>query len=513
MSIAEPSLRALEGSLGDVVDAYVGMSADELDGELQAIELERRRLEARMAAAVAVGEAKGVGGRDEHRSIKGYLRGTLGLSGVEAFRLVRRARLIDTVPEFGEAWFTGRIATSRIDTLANVRANPRCGGRLGEFADLLLDHAEHLEHSDFDIVMGEWEQHADPDGAFDETSAALRDRDTTVHAGERGIELHAHGGDPLQAAEMAAIFDRYVEAEFDKDVAARRDRYGDDAKLHSLPRTAAQRRSDALYQLFVVANAGAEAGLGPVAPATCVDIIFDAATFGETLARHGFVDTDDPFGVGDVSLLDRTCRTATGAVVDPDAALRAALTGHVRRVLVDSASVVIDQGTKSRLFTGNARVAAMLLATTCYHPGCQVPARFCDVDHLDEHHRGGRTDQHNAGVGCNPHNRAKHRRRFGARRAANGRVYTIRPDGTPMTMVRERPPTWHEPDPPTTDAGPHAPDRAPPTTDRASADVSAPDPTAAHHLRYCGRRPRTRTERRLTLHASGWKVTMSDCEP
>ncbi len=310
-----------------------------------------------------------------------------------------------------------------------------------------------------------------------------------MHAGERGIELHAHGGDPLAAAEMAAIYDRFVEAEFDKDVAARRQQYGDDAHLHPLPRTPAEQRSDALSQLFLAANAAAGAGLSGVAPATCVDIICDAATFGAALARHGLVDTDDPFGLGDVSLLDRTCRTTTGAVVSPDLALRAALTGHIRRVLIDAASVVIDQGAKTRLFTGNARVAAMLLATTCTHPGCQVPSRFCDVDHLHEHHDGGPTDQRNAGVVCGHHNRAKHRRRLGARRATTGRIYPIRPDGSAMTMVGETPPTWHDPDPPASARRDHP-----------------PDPAAAHHLRHCGQHPRTPAERRLALHAHGWRV-------
>jgi hypothetical protein len=74
-------------------------------------------------------------------------------------------------------------------------------------------------------------------------------------------------------------------------------------------------------------------------------------------------------------------------------------------------------------------------------------ADLCEVDHATEWTDGGRTDQRNGGGRCGGHNRDKHRRRWQVRRAANGRNYTVRNDGTLMLPVGCRVPTF----PPTND--------------------------------------------------------------
>ena len=124
----------------------------------------------------------------------------------------------------------------------------------------------------------------------------------------------------------------------------------------------------------------------------------------------------------------------------PHDVLRAALAGHVRRVVVDPDGVVIDLGRRQRLFTGAARRAAELLVRRCEHPGCELPARWSQVDHNLEWAEGGRTDQRNRNIECSHHNRSKHRERTRTRRDARGRAYTIRADGTIMLPVGERPP-------------------------------------------------------------------------
>ncbi len=80
------------------------------------------------------------------------------------------------------------------------------------------------------------------------------------------------------------------------------------------------------------------------------------------------------------------------------------------------------------------------MARRCEHPGCDLPARWSQVDHNLEWGTGGRTDQRNRNIECGPHNREKHRRRWRTRRDARGRAYTLRSDGTIMLPVGERPP-------------------------------------------------------------------------
>jgi hypothetical protein len=122
--------------------------------------------------------------------------------------------------------------------------------------------------------------------------------------------------------------------------------------------------------------------------------------------------------------------------------LRAALAGHIRRLVVDTRGVVIDMGRKARLFTGPAREAAKLLVRRCDHAGCDLPEDFCEVDHVTEWVDLGTTDQINAGVDCGHHNREKHRKKLTRRRCVHGQSYTIRPDGSIILPVGTRPPTF-----------------------------------------------------------------------
>lgn len=53
---------------------------------------------------------------------------------------------------------------------------------------------------------------------------------------------------------------------------------------------------------------------------------------------------------------------------------------------------------------------------------------------------GGETSQANAQPRCGPHNRFKHRERWQTKRDEHGRTYDIKPDGTIVLPVGERPP-------------------------------------------------------------------------
>ena len=112
-----------------------------------------------------------------------------------------------------------------------------------------------------------------------------------------------------------------------------------------LDRTAAQRRFDALLAIFTAAaGSGAVGRFDPL-----VNIIVDQTTLEHHLARLAGADPE-PFDPATVD--ERRCETSTGHQIDPNDMLAAALTGHVRRVVFDTAGVVIDLGRRARLFTG-----------------------------------------------------------------------------------------------------------------------------------------------------------------
>ena len=116
---------------------------------------------------------------------------------------------------------------------------------------------------------------------------------------------------------------------------------------------------------------------------------------GEMIHFYG----PDPVDLADIDFSLRRSETSTGIALLPEAVLRAALGGYVRRIVVDSAGVVINMGRRQRLFTGAAREAAKLMAHRCDFRGCDIPVTFAEVDHIDEWQQdNGTTDQNNASV-------------------------------------------------------------------------------------------------------------------
>ncbi len=442
-----------------LIEECIGLTDRELDDAIRASELAVREHAARRAALVSVAEARGVHRADGHRSMSAFLRATCNTSGGRIAADRKLARLLDAHPTIGEALLAGRISVDHALEISRVHANPRIALLLPHMLGVFLDDAEHSSHREFRDEIDEFIQLADQDGAFADLASAVEGR--TAHVSDVGgtLAVAVAGGDPVTTSQFIAIFESYVEGEYRTDVAARRETYGDEAELHPLPRTPAQRRYDAMIAMAAAAAASPE---GRALPEPTVHIVIDEGSTNDALTHAGItlpsgnqVELDDDgnpdHGAILASLADelvtdpeairhRRCETSTGAKIHPYVALRALLTGHVRRVVVDSHGAVVDYGTKQRLFQGLARDAALLLTSRCSHPGCELPAAWCEVDHNIEWSAGGRTDQRNANIECGRHNRFKHRERWKVRRDQRGRPYSIRPDGTIVLPVGERPP-------------------------------------------------------------------------
>ena len=420
----------------------------ELDELLRANELEHRRLVAERARLVSAIERRRLWA-GEHRSPTAYLRATLNCSAGTASRDHRRSRLLDAHPDLAAAVAAGHVAPDHLDQIGRILANPRIRFVLPTVVEILTELAEHTSHREFSDQVTHLIAQLDADGAFDDLQSSMDGRRATVVESGGELFVSAHGGDPVQAAQIQAIFDAFAEAEYRRDVE------------HGLERTSAQRRFDALVAVFTAAHASPE---GQSLPKVVVNIVVDSQTVHDTLTHaeitlpnrntvaldhDGHVESDgrppaehlltdlmsDP-----EAFLHRRCETEHHSPIHPSVVLRALLTEHVRRVVIDSRRVVIDLGTTRRLFTGSARTAARLLEPTCVFPGCSIPAEWSQVDHNIEHHQGGRTDQRNANTACGHHNRLKHRRGWSTRRSERGRTYTLRPDGTIILPVGERPP-------------------------------------------------------------------------
>ena len=464
-----------------------------LDTRVRDLELERRRIEAELAVTIGEIDRRRAYLDDGHRSVKAYLRATCNASDAEAARLARIAAASAAVPGLVDALHQGFIGAPQANELGVAYANRRVRERLVEFAPMLLDQAERLSFREFRACVQRFVMLADLDGAHDDRDQSMANRRARVINLNGGLHLDAAGGDPLVNTELEAIFQRFCDLEFDADIAARRAEFGDHAEEHPLPRTAAQRGYDAFVAIMRHALANHQAGRDPKITEPLVNILLDRHTWAGLLADAGLApDTNlageavDPFTgtaapsdlLADLmrepdSTSTRRCETSTGQIVHPHDVLRAALAGHIRRVVLGAANVPINMGRKSRVFTGAAREAAKLLAIQCDHLGCGLPADMCQIDHSTEWHEGGPTDQHNAGVDCGAHNREKHRKRWRTKRDIHGRRFTVRSDGTIILPAGARAPTF----PDDREASP-----AEPATPAGSTEPTEPtDEPVGHH--------------------------------
>jgi hypothetical protein len=226
-------------------------------------------------------------------------------------------------------------------------------------------------------------------------------RTALVRVDDGAISMHASGGDPLSAIEMKRIFDLAVEAEAHKDFETRRNLHGNDALDHPMPRSSEQRRFDAIHAIFMASVTAAADGKRPE---PLVNIIIDAATGLEVVARHGFLDlTTNDLTTNDLTTND---------------------------------------------LTSKARHAAQLLAVQCGFRGCDVPAEFCDVDHIEPWTHGSETNQANSMPLCGTHDRRKHTKQLRGRRDRHGRIHLITPNGTVIKLLNTpEPEPQPEPEP------------------------------------------------------------------
>lgn len=377
---------------------------------LEELEARRRRLDHVTDCATGAVDASGAYGIDGHRTPKAAVKARCRVSGPEAHGRVRSQRVLRQMPAVAAAQASGTVPTENIRAIARTMSNPRVADLASLVDDVFAEQAAAQTPEEFRAWLRDWERLADADGAEQEAEANHERRNFSLL--ESSVDSSwtlrgAFGG--LQGAAIAEIFRRFEDAEFEKDWRAAKAIHGDDTRVEHLARTPAQRRADALFEVF---RRAAAAPADARSPEPLVNVVVDAETFREALTRAGGAPVDRP----DVRAVGgRRCQTVGGTRLSPSEALAAALHGHVRRVVVDGASTVIDLGRRRRLFTGSARDAALLQIVlrsrarlSCGWIGCDAPSHRIQADHEIEWNDRGRTSVTNVRGFCGPHNRLKH---------------------------------------------------------------------------------------------------------
>jgi uncharacterized protein (UPF0147 family) len=112
----------------------------------------------------------------------------------------------------------------------------------------------------------------------------------------------------------------------------------------------------------------------------------------------------------------------TGDKISAGQARRLACNAGLVPVVLDKASVPVDLGRRSRLFTDTQRTALATGHETCAADGCERPYAWCELHHWDPWQRGGRSDLRNAVPLCHFHHRRVHDTAFVHARLPGGSV-------------------------------------------------------------------------------------------
>ena len=392
-----------------------------------------------IAEMVGVAERTAAYAEDGHASVSGWAKATCNWSSGETRTMVQTARLLHAIPEAAccGACRCARVSPRRIcwPRCSPTRAAPNNSPPLPNCWSV-TPTACGSTSSPSSSAAGK--HFADADGAHGAHERAHNGRDAHVSITGERVYLDARGGLPAGVV-IEEIFERFYRAEFHTDWEAGKATWGERMNPSLLDRSAAQRRFDALLAIFTAAaGSGAIGRFDPL-----VNIIVDQTTLEHHLARLAGADPDpiDPATVD-----ERRCETSRGHQIDPNDMLAAALTGHVRRVVFDTAGVVIDLGRRARLFTGNSRDAVMLGDRWCLWPGCDQRTGRCQTDHTQPWAAGnGPTSPNNGGPACARHNRWK-QHGYRTWRDPTGHWHTYRPDGTEIgphtnptaTEIRQR---------------------------------------------------------------------------
>lgn len=324
-----------------------------------------------------------------------------GISSNEARKRERRAGAVKDAPLFGEALAAGEIAAEHADALANAT----CKLDEATKAELLTREADLLRHA----------SNNSPE-RFARHCRNELDRIRRRH----GIELARRQREAMHLTKKRDdVTGMYVlRAELDPDTGARVFN-AIDAEVAALVARHGDRTADR-SKLAAVALANLIAGGHQAARPGVAEIglIVDERTLCDGAAHQ-----------------DTVCELTDGTPVPVETAQRVACDAHIVPVVVSADGNVLNVGRTQRLANRQQRVALRALYRTCAFSECDVPFARCEIHHLHEWERGGRTDLSNLLPICSHHHHLVHEGGWQLQLDPDRTLTIVQPDGHVFRVV------------------------------------------------------------------------------
>lgn len=372
--------------------ALPGIEVEDAAETIQRLKAQLAALEAEAVSAYDASMRWSVGG---HRSPAAALRHRCRLRGGNARSSVALARSLRAMPGTALALHDGAITEAHARRLAGAATRP-------EFAEaeaFLLGKAASLSFTDWERAVSYWEQVVDEARRGDDPEPGdKREQDRALHLSKTLANMGRLDGwlDPVGHSEVREALRRIETELFESDWQLAKQDFGTNTTVDSLWRTPAQRRADALVEMARRSMTAPEGGKRP-RPLLIVHIDHD--TFERAIAQLAGQPPPESFGTERLHELD------DGSVISPTQAIELGVVGDVRRLVYESPGVILDYGRRVRLFQGALREAICARDRVCDHPGCEIPARECEIDHVVPWHPDGETNHRNGRARCSFHHR------------------------------------------------------------------------------------------------------------
>ena len=369
--------------LDGAVDTLASFDIDDFDGGRAAdVLVELRRVRAKLAAVEARLVARVDGARpwadDGYLSAASWLAASDNTSLDDARGDVRLARRLRSMPATAAALAAGDITLAHARRLATLCA-PDTAAAFAEAEEFLVGQARSMRWADFTKAAGYWLRLARDDGP-DPDKADHDRRKVSLHDGLRGTGLLSGELTPTAKATVRSALERLERELFDADWAAARAAHGDAATAADMPRTARQRRHDALVEM---ARRAVTAPADGKRPQPLLSVLVGEDAFRNIL------------------------ELADGTLITPATAADLLDEAVIERIVYDGPSRVIDLG-HQRTFVGAARRAVEIVHRRCTGEGCHTRADQCEIDHILPWTWNGPTHPDNGRPQCRPHHRQHH---------------------------------------------------------------------------------------------------------
>jgi hypothetical protein len=345
-----------------------GLTVDELNTDV--VELCRGIDQMKVLVAEKTAALERSGGLRElgYPSTTAYLVHVGRMSVGRARRFATRVKARSEAPGAYAAWADGRLSSDQAAHL--FRVSETVPDFYGDAEDTLVEIVEPLSVRDTARVVEYWRQAFDGPGDLD-LETQMNRRGVSLSQPMHGMR-HVDGWMTLLAAEA-----------FEVGLLAHMAPAGPDDT-----RTARQRRHDALEEM-----------------ANChLTHMNESEVGGERSTVSVLTDLDGLRGIagGTHETVD------TGQILDVEAIRLISCDASLTRLVLGPDSEVLDIGRKTRVWTAAQRRAIVARDRTCTWDGCERPAKWADIHHIEHWADGGATSVENGALLCRFHHVLTH---------------------------------------------------------------------------------------------------------